>query len=220
MNFTEWNGSDLKGNYHISYKIDGIRAHYRTRSHRLVSKNGNALFNVTRGHKRFKVAEIYCNTWNETMSIARASVSKRRKVKPEEIYSLLPKVDPRLVVSENYPNPKAKEIKVMMKIALKKGYEGLVLKNLRTKHYVKVKPIQTIDVRITGIVTSTAKSHEGALKEFETERGNVGTGFTRIQRYQFTNKKLIGMYIEVKCMTFTKNGKFRHPRFIRLRPDK
>ena len=56
-----------------------------------------------------------------------------------------------------------------------------------------------------------------------TEMGKVGTGFTDINREWWADpcRDLPVPYIiEVECMGLTKNGKFRHPRFKRIRWDK
>jgi DNA ligase-1 len=76
-----------------------------------------------------------------------------------------------------------------------------------------------------------------------TPRGKVGTGFTDKQReewYEWFMTQPCGIYdeagekptrfelladgaaptIEVDCWELTKDGKFRHPRYIRLREDK
>lgn len=230
MKFVEWDGKGLVGQWVLSFKIDGVNA--RRVGDTIVTKNGKPLYNLPEEiiDPGFEVAEIYCGSWNETMSIVMASKSPRRRVKPEEIFSLIP-LDPRLqfiVIS----NPSAAKIKTYMLLAGTKvqttnpvssfNVEGLVLYNAEQDLYVKVKPKKSSDVKIIGFVQSTAKSHEGALKEFVTENGKVGTGISTEDRRKFWRKRksLLGTTIEVEYMEMTKNNKFRHPRFLRLRPDK
>ena len=62
----------------------------------------------------------------------------------------------------------------------------------------------------------------GVLGAFLTPMGKVGTGFTDGERGQFWRERnqLLSQMVEVSCMQVTSDGKFRHPRFVRLRPDK
>ena len=50
---------------------------------------------------------------------------------------------------------------------------------------------------------------------------NEGTGFTDKDRTTLWNTRdsLIGKIVEVEAMEMTVAGKFRHPRFIRIRED-
>jgi ATP-dependent DNA ligase len=57
-----------------------------------------------------------------------------------------------------------------------------------------------------------------------TGRGNIGSGFSIEERRDLWAKAnagtLIGQIAEVNCMELSPAGKFRHPTFIRMRPDK
>jgi ATP-dependent DNA ligase len=78
-------------------------------------------------------------------------------------------------------------------------------------------------VAITGFVEGQGK-HLGRLGYVKTSKGDVGSGFTDIEREILWSEakaaRLIGQVIEVSCMQFTPNGQFRHPSFVRMRPDK
>jgi ATP-dependent DNA ligase len=96
------------------------------------------------------------------------------------------------------------------------GYEGLVLR--QGDRWLKVKPKETYDVLVTGIVEGTGK-YAGKLGALITDMGKVGTGFTDKDREDLFTLP-INTIIEVECMELTPKGKFRHPRFIRVRYDK
>jgi ATP-dependent DNA ligase len=57
-----------------------------------------------------------------------------------------------------------------------------------------------------------------------TAKGDVGSGFTDIERETLWAEakadRLVGQVIEVSCMQLTPNSQFRHPSFVRMRPDK
>lgn len=236
MKFQEWDGKSLKGDWEISFKVDGIQA--RMVDGKIVSKNGKPLYNMPDIMPKFEVAEIFCGSWGETWSIVSASKSERRKVKLDEVYSIKP-LDERLSVvnlwvaeaglpsalvrnngAARIKDPSHSFISHLFHKAQISGFEGIVLYNRERDLYIKVKAKQTVDVIVKGFNISDAKYHKGLLKEFITEKGKVGTGLTRTQRKEYCTKDLIGTYIEVECTEFTKNGKFRNPRFVRLRPDK
>lgn len=220
MDFKEWRGQDLTGTWLFTIKIDGIQGR-RTKQNDIFSlrtKNQKPIYHLPPTNmKKGEIFEVYCGSWNDTMSIVRASKSKRRDVRSDEVYQLYPRIDRRLRLGA-WRNPKASQIRELFAIVRAADHEGLVLRQGET--FIKVKEKYTVDVKIQGLVPSTAKSHPGALKEFITEKGKVGAGFTIAQRKQYMDKKLIGTYIEVEVMEITKNGKWRHPRFVRLRPDK
>jgi len=213
MKFTEWNGQDLKGSWLFTTKIDGIQAHKENGV--LVTKGGEKIHNLPKFTKKGEFFEIYCNSWNETMSIARSSKSKRRQIKNEEIFPLFPTIDKRLNLGL-FPNPTSKLILEILQTVLDHGFEGLVLR--KNDEFIKVKPVYTFDVTVTGIVESDKR--KGMIRKLKTESGDVGVGFSIQQRKDFFKKSMIGKVIEVKCNGKTKNGKFLNPRFVRLRLDK
>lgn len=219
LKFEDWDGKELKGVWELSFKIDGVQA--INRRGKLVTKKGNPIHHLPKllaVNPKFQIAEVYCGSWGQTMSIVTASKSERREVLPDEIFPIYPQIDPRLRTGF-LANPLPAQIKLHLSLALAKGFEGIVLR--QGNRFVKVKEKVTVDVKVIGIVASKAKTHKGFLKEFVTKKGKVGVGLTKEQRKEYMDESLIGSTIEVEIIGgYTKNGKFRHARFIRLRPDK
>lgn len=211
MKFKTWDGSDLKGLWEVSLKIDGVRA---------ISKDG---WNYSRDDKKlYNIPplppgdyEVYLGSWEKTVSAVR-TIQGCAPIKREYIYSLTP-IDPRLFL-ETVKDPAAKDITLMMNAAVMEGFEGLVLRNIKTDVHLKVKPVMTYDVPVIGVQMGKGK-HTGKLGALLTEKGKVGTGFTDKQREELLDLP-IGQIIEVECMQLTPAGKFRHPRFKRVRYDK
>lgn len=219
LHIEEWDGKDLKGPWLFTLKRDGILL-VRQEDGTITTKNGKPVYNLPDDvmDPGFQFAECFCGSWGETWSIISASKSKRRKVKLEEIYPIYPKYGNGLDMSV-LPDPSATLIRHFLKTVNKAGHEGLVLN--QGDRYIKVKPVQTVDVKILGMNASDAKSHKGALREFVTEKGKVGIGISRADRYKFMDPKYIGCIIEVEVTGgYTKTGKFRHASFVRMRPDK
>lgn len=207
MKFKTYKGETLY-DVEISYKIDGVRAHKTSEG--VVSRAGKPLYNITMD---CEIAEIFCGSWEETVSMVRTHIGK--PVPKNCIYNLSP-IDPRLYVGF-YKVITSDVVELLFTEALSTGYEGLVLST--SKHKYKVKPKETEDIIITGIIEGTGK-YKGMLGAFVTPKGKVGTGFTDEQRATFFSPTYIGTLIEVESMGGTPNGKFRHPRFIRERFDK
>lgn len=208
-----WQGVDLKGNWDFTLKIDGVRM-LRDSSGNPVSRSGKPLYNLTNVPKEITDAEIYKDNWETSVSMVRSSVTGK-PVPLDCVYPLDPP-DDRLNLG-TYADPTAAFIKELMETYVSKGYEGLVIRN--GAKWLKVKPKETADVRITGLQAGT-KKYTGMLGAFLTEYGKVGTGFTDEQREALNDEDLIGSIIEVEYMELTPGGKMRHPRFIRLREDK
>jgi DNA ligase 1 len=112
-----------------------------------------------------------------------------------------------------------------------KGYEGAMVKNLnepwrgkRSWDWMKMKAEETADIRIKGFKPGTGK-YEGTLGalicRYKKKTVNV-SGMTDEQRDMFWKgqDKFLKRYIEVTYQNITNQGKLRHPRFKRLRPDK
>ncbi|UGA43028.1 hypothetical protein HU230_0032865 [Bradyrhizobium quebecense] len=101
------------------------------------------------------------------------------------------------------------------------GHEGLVLR--QRNHWIKVKPEETHDVTITGFFEGRGK-HSGRLGYVTTAKGGVGSGFSDTERELLWAEakagRLVGQMIEVSCLEITLDGQFRHPFFVRMRPDK
>ena len=204
-----WDGKDLKGVWLISYKVDGVRAIYH--EGQWVSRNGKPLYNLQEIPPEYKDVEVYHKDWATSVSMVRTKNSTpvplhcARRLDDDHCQMLLAEVE----------DPTAEEIDTWLQTYLEAGYEGLVLRQGDT--WLKVKPLETYDVRVTGIKEGTGRN-KGRLGALLTEMGNVGTGFSDEQREQFFNNP--PDMIEVECMELTPSGKFRHPRFVRERWDK
>ncbi len=210
MKYKTWGKEDLIGDWEFSYKIDGVRCHNTTNGHR--SRSDKPLYNIP--NFEGSVAEIFCGDFKTTIEKTRTS-SKEMLILPEEVYTLVP-LDSRLYIGQ-YTNPTKEFIEDKMAGAIHLGYEGLVLKKDTVR--LKVKPKENYDVTITDIFEGKGK-YKNKLGGFVTQMGNVGSGFSDKEREELFKTSLIGTIVEVSCMQLTADGKFRHPVFVRLRPDK
>jgi len=211
-----WNGEDLTGVWDFSIKIDGVRA-IRTEDG-WVSRNNKPLYNLEHLPKHLTDVEIFKNDWSTTISMVRTKDAK--PVHPKYAHSLYP-IDSSLLLADGpFTDPTKEFIEFVLRRTLVSGYEGLVLRQGDT--WLKVKPVETYDVKVIGAKEGKGKN-ANKLGAFLTDMGNVGTGFTDKQRqdywrrYQHLNEDIT---IEVECMELTPDGKFRHPRFVRVRWDK
>lgn len=204
-----WNGKDLKGIWEVTRKLDGVRA--LRQGGKVVSRNGKPLYNLD--HLFFEDAEVFLGDWESSVSACRSIASK--PISQQHVYSLSPLLDARLFICA-LENPSVESINTLLEAVLSKGDEGLVLR--QDDKWLKVKPEETYDVPITGVQLGKGK-YIGKLGAFHTTMGKVGTGFTDAQRQELISLPL-GTTIEVSCLELTKDNKFRHPRFVRVREDK
>jgi ATP-dependent DNA ligase len=215
-----WKGKDLKGVWIVTRKLDGARM-LRDDEGNPVSRSGKPLYNLGHIHAKITDAEIFLTDWETSMGLVRSSVNGS-PVPESCVYSLDP-LDDRLYLTTAV-DPTAQSIQRLLKQQLDKGDEGLILRQGDT--WLKVKPKGSADVYVTGFQNGTGK-HSGRMGALLTNRGKVGTGFTDEQRgwwqmmfdlhgLQWLTKQLI----EVEYMELTDGGKFRHPRYLRLRDDK
>lgn len=210
-----WDGKDLKGKWKAEYKIDGVRA-LRTEEG-WVSRNNKPLYNLEGLPDELTDVEIFKNDWATSVSMVRTKNGE--PVTWEDAYSLSPFTAGNLSIS-TIVDPTVSEIDTLLEVVLEEGYEGLVLKQGDT--WLKVKPIETYDVKVTGVKEGKGRN-ANKLGAFLTDMGNVGTGFTDEQRQDFWRRyhhSSEEVTIEVECMELTPSGKFRHPRFVRVRWDK
>jgi DNA ligase-1 len=116
---------------------------------------------------------------------------------------------------------------------LEQGYEGIVFKEGnaaypfgRSKNWLKLKPVETFDLRILRADQGTGKNKNrlGAfICDFEGVEVRVGGGFTDELRQQLWEGKegCIGRVIEVEASPGkTKDGSLRWPIFMKFRNDK
>lgn len=226
----------LEGEWLITAKIDGVQAIYSAANPFPTSRAGKRLYNLP--PMPLGVYEVFLGSWSETIETVRASKSKREVVPVEKLYRLEPKVDSRLEIRRmhlGFPiSARHKFVMNEFSTALKKGYEGLVLHGPNGER-LKVKNKETYDVKVLQILEGKGK-HKGRMGALVTEMGKVGTGFSDDERRHWWKAqghltgcadgpgcemclKLLPI-IEVECMELTEDGKFRHPRFVRLREDK
>lgn len=134
--------------------------------------------------------------------------------------SLVPHT-PVIVHSEDFLNE-------LLKDAVAKGQEGVVLKNMssnyefkRSNQWLKLKAARTLDLPVVGYKEGTGK-YTGMLGtltvEYNGQHVEVGTGFSDAERDELM--KNIPRLIEVEFQQESSRGKLRHPRFIQIRDDK
>ena len=206
---TNWKGSALKGVWEVTYKIDGVRALITDGV--ALSRNGKPLYNlqdIPDGDY-----EVYLGSWEASVSAVRTQHGAP-PVKYSSVYDLKLAEKLHCCMVED---PTAEKINELMEAACESGKEGLVLR--QGDIWIKVKPIENYDIRIDGLREGKGRN-AGRLGAFITARGNVGSGLTDRLRDLYWDESLVGATIEVECWELTPAGKFRHPRFKRLRFDK
>ena len=109
--------------------------------------------------------------------------------------------------------------------------EGGMVKNYRlpwvakrTHAWMKIKDHRTVDVVVTGVKEGTGK-YQGTLGALVCKHKKVKiqvSGMTDEERNQFWKDRevIVGRMIEVEYQEVTVHGALRHPRFVRMRPDK
>ncbi|OIN15602.1 hypothetical protein BFS86_09175 [Shewanella algae] len=217
---TSWSGKDLKGLWEVTRKIDGVRV-IKNAAGELVSRNNKPLYNLNHLKEYIHDAEIFLGDWSTSVSAVRTQ--NGIPVPRSAVYDLRPDhLDPRLRLGF-IDSPTADRILSLLEEAQERGDEGLVLRGHSGNKWLRVKPKETYDVPVTGLQAGTGK-HLGRMGALLTPRGKVGTGFTDADRIEFQrlhdSGQLLGLVIEVEAMSLTEAGKFRHPRFLRVRWDK
>lgn len=121
--------------------------------------------------------------------------------------------------------------------AYRMGYEGLLIKdptapyqNKRTTDWLKVKPVLTLDMEVTGTVIGTGKNSDRlgalivqAIVDGKQVISNVGYGFSDQMRIDIWENRdnMVGHIVEVSADAITKNQdgtySLRFPRFARYR---
>ena len=216
-----WNGKALTGEWLVTLKLDGVRAIWHDERGWL-SRANKSLHNIPRWREgQPRDCEVFVNNFHDTIRATRTMFLKgdTPSIAQEHLYGLAP-LDPRLHWG-SLTNPGPADIRTQLKRANALGYEGLVLR--QGDQWIKIKPAETHDVSITGYVEGRGK-HRGRLGFVRTIRGAVGAGFTDIEREVLWAEAkagvLVGQVIEVNCMQLTRDGQFRHPFYVRMRPDK
>lgn len=116
-------------------------------------------------------------------------------------------------------------------IARSRKIEGWVLKAKHYEGWWKLKPVKTVDCVVTKLLPGEGK-HLGRLGAIElslleddgtyTKVGNVGTGFTDVERTHVWGNphSVLGKVVEVAYDSLAANGALKFPRFKRFRDDK
>lgn len=206
-----WNGEDLKGYFHISYKLDGVMTIVKDGI--ATSRANKPLYNLP--ELEDGVYEVYLNNFDATISAVHTRI-EGAMIDGKHIFKVYPVVDDRIRIYLMKKNPDKAYIENLLGYARNQGFEGLIVRNLKTEDIFKVKPNETHDVLVTGFIPGKGRN-KGRIGALTTDMGNVSSGLTDKLREDFS---IIGLTIEVECMELTKDGKFRHPRFIRIRNDK
>ncbi|MBR0866307.1 hypothetical protein JQ614_32280 [Bradyrhizobium diazoefficiens] len=221
INPRSWDGKRLIGEWLVTLKVDGVRAIWDEK-HGWLSRAGKELRNIPSwrpGHPRD--CEVFVNSFRDTIRATRTRNCKEDtpSITQEHLFGLAD-LDPRLHWGR-LTHPEPATIRARLRCANNLGYEGLVLR--RGDLWLKIKPAETHDVPITGYVEGRGK-HRGRLGFVTTDKGAVGAGFSDAERELLWAEakagRLVGEVIEVSFMQFTPSGHFRHPVFVRMRPDK
>jgi ATP-dependent DNA ligase len=216
---SNWNGKALTGEWHVTIKLDGVRAIWD--GHGWLSRANKPLYNLPRWAGGPRDCEIYVNSFRDTIIATRTKLprSDTPRILNEHLYGL-DSLDGRLNVC-TLTDPTANEILHQLCQARALGFEGLVLR--QGDRWLKVKPEETHDIRIVGFREGRGK-HAGRLGIITTALGNIGSGFSDEERVELWVEAqagmLVGQIVEVSFMESTSTGKYRHPKFIRMRPDK
>lgn len=224
--------------WQVTKKIDGVQVVYTNGVP--LSRAGKPLYNLP--GMPDGTYECFLGTFKATIEAVRTI--NGQPIDGDDLYMLEPTLDPRLNFGwlSNYPD-ELTAVTNLFKLAQQGGYEGLVLRGPNGER-LKVKGRETHDVIVRGIIPGTGK-HSGRMGALLTDMGRVGTGFSNDEREWFHMYSLLieaqhpahcavfddgpltncpcdrsGFLIEVECMELTPDGKFRHPRFVRTRPDK
>lgn len=237
-----YKGGPLQGGWRPLIKIDGVHVHLK--EGKPLSKHGKPLYNLDRLAEHAELMgldgdshwEYFHTDWNRSVSEVRKQHGgvpvdmKHCFLLPDKDDTCFNNYDPRLDFGydhglglyETFPESL---IEKMMESSVARGNEGLVfipeIGNPSNKIY-RVKPFLSYDLPITGYYEGNGK-FAGMLGGVTTSMGKVGvfTGDESIRETLWAEREtLVGRMIEVKCFELTKTGKFRHPRFMRFRPDK
>lgn len=215
-----WNGKTLTGEWQVTLKVDGVRAIWCD-ERGWQSRAKKPLHNIPDWTGGPRDCELFVHSFRDTIIATRTRAPKHDTppIRSQHLYGL-DQLDPRLHFGSLF-NPSAEAILHQLSRARSRRFEGLVLR--QGDRWIKVKPEETHDVPIMGFVEGRGK-HAGCLGIIQTPMGNVGSGFSDDERVQLWAEAqagtLVGQIVEVSCMQRMPSGKFRHPTFVRMRPDK
>jgi len=211
MKFIDYNKvKKLDKDYVVTRKLDGVRVHYTDGVPK--SRAGKELYNLP--EMPDGVYEVFIKDFDTTVSMVRTHVGK--PIDTRALYTLSPLVDPRLFICMIRMPDDDDILQEAFKREITLGGEGLVLHPVGPGKMIKMKSIYTFDVLVTDTIPGKGRN-ENRVGSLVTDKGNVGTGLKDIDRER---TDWVGKIIEVECMSITKDGKFRHPRYVRTREDK
>lgn len=225
-----WDGEDLKGEWELFIKIDGVRV-IRDVNGKVRSRDDKPLFNVD--HLYFHDAEFFYKDWNHSVSIVR-SRNHPITATQDMIYELSDNhVDKRLKLG-TFENPTKELLMQKMQEQLDKGHEGIVVRQFRGGrwHWVKVVPEIFADIRVLDVLEGKGK-YAGVAGTIVTKYGNVGSfkeqftsagkpiGDLAFRRILWDNRERFkGMIIQVGLREVTEKGKMRFSSLAKVRKDK
>lgn len=234
QNVHKWNGKALKGTYHVTIKVDGVRALWKHDVEPPVgtagvghweSRAGKPLYNIPAPFISVTTemwwpgvnCELFLGSLKDTVRACRTQHLKpdTPAIRREHLYSLDP-IDPRLDLGL-VENPTAEWLTSKLATVNAQGFEGLVLRRKSDGQWIKVKPHDNYDVLVTGAVEGTGK-HQGRMGYLQTHMGDVGTGFTDKERelwwmYAKTEAKWTG-HTKEGGRTFHWQASSKHVKFI------
>jgi ATP-dependent DNA ligase len=217
---TSWNRRALAGTWHVTLKVDGVRAIWHD-NYGWISRAGKPLYHIPPYQGGPRDCELYVGSFRDTIRATRTKFKKTDTptILHEHLFGL-DILDERLNAGA-MRNPSVDDVFAKLSAAQASGFEGIVLR--QGDRWIKVKPHETHDVPITGFVEGRGK-HAGRLGIITTPLGNVGSGFLDEERIELWAEAhagtLVGQVVEISFMERTTTGKFRHPVFVRMRPDK
>lgn len=227
-----YTGQKLKGEFDVSYKIDGVRI--LARDGKLVTRNdkqppGLALAMTSEAIEKalqYGDVEVYAGSFFASNGPMQQHSPERGCLTEAMVFPLAiggdPEVyDDRLHIGK-VVNPTDEYIKRMMREALDLGFEGLILRG--NGRWYRVKPHYTADVRVTGWFEQLDKNKnpKGQLGGFDTNYGKV-TAFTEEDRVKLWDnpQQYVGRMIEVIYRELYDTGSFRYcVKFVHFRDDK
>lgn len=207
----------MRGTWEVSIKIDGVR---------MFKRDGKALSRASIEYPNknlalldFTDAEYFSGDWGKSMG---DTARHNAVVNQDFVYNLDP-LDYRLRTDYVLVNPTEEERYACMQKFVDQGYEGIVIRNRDNGKWVKVVPIKSADIRITGYTMSDKRV--GWIKSFITNHGNISsTGFKEEQLKEIAEngpESYIGKIAEVDYReVFKETGKLRFAAFNRWRTDK
>ncbi|WP_441280815.1 hypothetical protein [Tardiphaga sp. 862_B3_N1_1] len=208
------------GTWQVTFKVDGVRAIWHDQ-HGWISRADKPLYNIPPYQGGPRDCELYVGSFRNTIRATRTKF--RRTDTPIILHEHLFGLDilDRRLNAGALTDPSVDDIFARLSSAQASGFEGIVLR--QGDRWIKVKPHETLDVPITGFSEGGGK-HAGRLGVITTALGDVGSGFSDEERVALWAEAnagtLIGQVVEVSAMELSAAGKFRHPVFVRMRPDK